>query len=309
MPILEVNNLTKKFGKFTAVDDISFNIEKGEIVGLLGPNGAGKTTTIMMLIDLIEPTSGNIKIFGKDLKTNREEILKKVNFSTSYNSLPGRLSVYENLYVFSLLYSIKNAKEKIISLLKEFDVYELRNKEVIDLSSGQNTRINLCKAFINDPEILFLDEPTASLDPEIAKKTRDFIYKVRRERNMSILYTSHNMEEIARMCDRVIFLDHGKIKACDTPLNLTKAVKDSILTLTFDAPFKQVKDFFVKNKIIFKTTHANTVEIKVEEERIGKILTELAQTGISITDIIIEKPDLGDVFLNIASKKYEFLKN
>jgi len=301
-PVVQVKNLTKEFDGFLAVNNISFEIEKGEIVGLLGPNGAGKTTTIMMLLGITKPTGGEIKIFGLNSDQNREKILQQVNFSSPYTSPMRRLTVFENLYVFSFLYKIPNSRQKIKELLEEFELNSFKNQITGNLSSGELTRLNLCKALLNDPKLLFLDEPTSSLDPDIVKKVHEFLLKIRRERDISMLYTSHNMEEITTMCDRVIFLNHGQIVASDSPLNLTKMIEDSFLTLTFDAPLEKVKEFGKKRKLNFQISQPNTLEIILKEEEIGQILTELARNGVAITDIRIEKPDLEDVFLKIANK-------
>ena len=222
MDILEVKNLTKKFGSFTAVNNISFNLNEGEILGLLGPNGAGKTTTIQMLLGTITPTSGTINYFGKDFAKYQQECLQLINFTSAFNSLQGRITVWENLLVFALLYQVKNPSEKIKKLTKYFEVYELLNIKFRDLSSGQQTRINIVKSLLNDPKILLMDEPTASLDPDIADKLLTFIENLRSEHNIAILYTSHNMHEVTRICNRVIFLDKGKIVAEDTPTGLIK---------------------------------------------------------------------------------------
>ena len=232
--VLQVENLTKEFAElrsshdgFLAVDDISFELGQGEILGFLGPNGAGKTTTIMMLLGLIKPTKGKITMFGLDFEQNREKILSRLNFSSAYTSLLSRITVFENLYVFAGLYNVPNPRGKIENLLESFELSHLKAEPTGNLSSGEATRLNLCKALINDPELLFLDEPTSSLDPDIAQKTRELLLKINQERNISILYTSHNMEEVTQMCDRVIFLQRGKIVASDTPLNLTKIIKDT----------------------------------------------------------------------------------
>jgi len=307
--VLEVKNLLKKFGKLTAVDNISFSIEEGEILGFLGPNGAGKTTTITMLLGLTQPTSGNISIFGKDLQKNKQEILKQVNFASAYGHFMGRLTPFENLYVFACLYEIKNPKKRIYEFLKKFELYDQRNKLTQELSSGQLTRLGLCKAMLNDPKLLFLDEPTASLDPEIANKIRDYLFQIRREKNISLLYTSHNMEEITQMCDRVIFLNHGKIVASDTPLNLTKMIGSNTLKLTFDAPLERAKNFCQSRGLNFEIPQPNYLVIVLKEKDIGEILTQLARNNISITDIVIEKPNLEDVFLKIAANRYEYNQN
>lgn len=220
--IIEVKNLVKKFGDFSAVKGISFDIGEGVITGLLGPNGAGKTTTIQMLLDLITPTSGEIKIFGKDLHPNREEILGKINFSSPYVALPSNLTVTENLYTFARLYGVKDIKAKVNELADFFEIRELLPKMTASLSTGQLTRLNLTKALLNDPKLLLLDEPTSSLDPDIADKTRVMLKKIQNEKGVSILYTSHNMAEVEEICERVIFISNGEVQDEGSPAELIK---------------------------------------------------------------------------------------
>ena len=212
-PILSAQHLTKRFGTFTAVDDISFEIRPGEILGLLGPNGAGKTTTIQMLLGLITPTAGSIHVFGLDLATHREEILEQVNFSSTYISMPYSLTVEENLWVIARLYGLTHVQRHIDDMVKKLEMEEFRSKITRKLSSGQMTRLTLAKAFLTQPKILFLDEPTASLDPDIAHKVRRLLKEEQRASGLSILYTSHNMREMEAMSDRIIFLQRGKIVA------------------------------------------------------------------------------------------------
>jgi len=218
--ILEAKNLTKVFKKNTAVNNISFTMRKGEILGLIGPNGAGKTTTLQMLLDLITPTSGRVSIFGLDMRGDRDAILRRINFSSSYVSMPYALTVEENLKVFARLYGIKKAGKKIDEVLEMFEIEEQRKETARKLSSGQMTRVCLAKALLNDPEILFLDEPTASLDPDMADKTRKLLKRLNMEKNISILYTSHNMAEMEELSDRIIFLNKGRILATDRPARL-----------------------------------------------------------------------------------------
>jgi ABC-2 type transport system ATP-binding protein len=212
-PIVEVHNLTKRFGDFTAVGGVSFEIRQGEILGLLGPNGAGKTTTIQMLLGLVTPTSGSIRMFGKDLTQHREEILRQINFSSTYISMPYALTVEENLTVVAKLYGMSNIPRRIDEVVKILEMEDIRKKITRKLSSGQLTRLTLAKAILTEPRVLFLDEPTASLDPDIAHKTRNFLKEVRRSTGLSMLYTSHNMREMEEMSDRIIFLQRGKIVA------------------------------------------------------------------------------------------------
>ncbi|HEX7766467.1 MAG TPA: ABC transporter ATP-binding protein [Nitrospira sp.] len=211
--VLEVCNLTKTFGDFTAVNGISFTLQPGEILGVLGPNGAGKTTTMHMLLGLITPTSGTISMFGMDLETHREAILQQVNFSSTYMSMPQSLTVEENLWVVARLYGLPDVQRKIDDIVKKLEMGEFRHKVTRKLSSGQMTRLTLAKAFLTEPKILFLDEPTASLDPDIAHKIRALLKDEQRASGLSVLYTSHNMREMEEMSNRIIFLQKGNLVA------------------------------------------------------------------------------------------------
>lgn len=220
--IISVKNIVKKFYDTLAVDDLSFEVEEGTITGLLGPNGAGKTTTIQMLLDLVTPTSGDIEIFGMHMKTDREAILNKVNFSSPYVALPSNLKVRENLYTFARLYGVKDIKAKVNEIADFFEIRDLLPRMTSTLSTGQLTRLNLTKALLNDPKLLLLDEPTASLDPDIADRTRKLLKKIQKERGVTILYTSHNMAEIEELCETVIFIRKGKLMDQGTPADLIK---------------------------------------------------------------------------------------
>jgi len=222
--LLEVANLNKTFGEFRAVDNVSFAIERGEIVGMLGPNGAGKTTTIHMILGLITPTSGRISIFGNSMATHRGEILEQMNFTSPYVAFPFRLTVRENLMVFARIYNLKKPRARIDELMERFGITRLRDKAIARLSSGENTRVGLCKAFMNEPRLLLLDEPTAYLDPEAAWQVKNALLEAQREKGTTILYTSHNMEEVERMCKRIIFLHHGKVIAAGSPIAITQAI-------------------------------------------------------------------------------------
>jgi ABC-2 type transport system ATP-binding protein len=222
--LVEVENLSKSFGAFTAVSDVSFAIRPGEIVGLLGPNGAGKTTTIHMILGLITPSAGAIRIFDRDLAHHREEILGRVNFTSPYVAFPFRLTVLENLMVFARVYHIAEPRRRIDELLERFGIAGLRDKPISRLSSGENTRVGLAKAMMNDPDLLLLDEPTAYLDPEIAFEVKQILLRAQRERGTTILYTSHNMAEVERMCSRLIFLHHGRVVADGSPIEVTQAI-------------------------------------------------------------------------------------
>jgi ABC-2 type transport system ATP-binding protein len=232
-PVVEVKELTKVFRSFRAVDNVSFEIYPREILGLLGPNGAGKTTIIHMLLGLTTPTKGDINVFGLDMKRHRKKIIQDVNFSSSYISMPNSLKVKESLKVFARLYGVRNREKRISELLRIFEIEDIKDKIVRNISSGHQTRLNLAKALINDPKILFLDEPTASLDPDIADKTRSLLKMIKKERSISILYTSHNMKEMEEMSDRLIFLHKGKIISEGTPEEVISSFKRKNLEEVF----------------------------------------------------------------------------
>lgn len=222
--ILEVKNLRKSFGDFVAIDDISFSLEEGQILGFLGPNGAGKSTTIFCLLGLIKPDAGLIKVFNKDLSQKRSEIARDVNFASAEFNLPWNLTIWEGLFVFSKLYDIPNVKKRIQELLDIFEISHLKNKLFRSLSLGQRARGNLCKAFLNHPKLLLLDEPMASMDPDVVDKGINLIKQIQKEEKIAILYTSHNMWEIEEVSNHVIFINQGKIVAQGTPLELTKKI-------------------------------------------------------------------------------------
>ncbi|MFM7989525.1 MAG: ABC transporter ATP-binding protein [Candidatus Fonsibacter sp.] len=220
--IIEVRNLSKKFANHQAVKNISFDLKRGEIKGILGANGAGKTTTITMLLGLLTPTSGSIKILSHDISKNRYKILNKINFSSPYVDLPKKLTVRQNLFVYGMLYGVANINKKIKSIAKELGFENLLDIKVGELSSGQKTRVSLGKAIINDPEILFLDEPTASLDPDTADRIRTFFENFCKKHKTAIILASHNMEEVTRLCESVIMMKNGEITDQGSPSSLLK---------------------------------------------------------------------------------------
>jgi ABC-2 type transport system ATP-binding protein len=209
--IIEVNNLTKKFKNALAVNSISFKINKGKIIGLLGPNGCGKSTTIGMMLGLIKPTSGSVIINNQNIENNRTSLLEKMNFISPYIELPKKLTVEENLKVYGRLYGVNNLKEKIYNLMEKLNLTEFRSRKTGELSSGQKNRVSLAKALVNDPEILLLDEPTASLDPDVGDTIRSFIEDFASNKGTTILLASHNMNEVERLCHEVMMMKDGKI--------------------------------------------------------------------------------------------------
>ncbi len=209
---IQVKNLSKKFKEHVAVDGINFNIEKNKTVGLLGANGCGKTTSIGMMLGLIKPSGGEILIDKINIdKIDRVDILKRMNFASPYVELPKKLTVKQNLEVYGRLYGVKNLENKISEISKELDIETFLTKKTGELSSGQRNRVTLAKSLINDPEILFLDEPTASLDPDIGDYVRSYIEVYKKNKQITVLLASHNMAEVERLCDSIIMMKKGKI--------------------------------------------------------------------------------------------------
>lgn len=227
--VLAVEKLGKRYGETIAVQDVSFHVERNEIVGLLGPNGAGKTTTINMVLGVLEPTSGSIRIEGIDVGQQRSKALQCTNFAAVYAPLPGNLSVYQNLRVFGLIYAVQDLPARIDALLQQFELKRFRDTKAGVLSSGEQTRLCLAKAMLNDPHLLLLDEPTASLDPATAQDIRRKIRGMATHGACGVLWTSHNMYEVEDVCDRVLFLSRGRILLEGDPRTLPRAHgKDSL---------------------------------------------------------------------------------
>ena len=312
---LKVNNLSKIFTsrslpnllkkeKFVAVDNISFTLQKGEILGFLGPNGAGKTTTIQMLLGVLNPSEGEISYFGKDFFKNRAEILRKVTFASSYIKLPSRLKVWENLDIAGRLYSVPDPRrsKKIESLLKFFDIWHLRDKISVGLSAGQMTRLILAKALLPDPEIILLDEPTASLDPDVAQEVREFILKQKKEFGVSVLFTSHNMDEVTQVCDRVLVLKSGKIIADDSPLALAATISKAHVHLIITNGMENAILHAQKHNLSYKQ-NMHEFSFEVDESNIAPTLIALANAGVIYASISIDKPSMEDYFLSISKRK------
>jgi ABC-2 type transport system ATP-binding protein len=216
-PAIVVENLTKSYGTYTAVDGVSFTLPKGATIGLLGGNGAGKTTTISMIMGLTIPTSGRVTVLGHDMARARHKVLRRMNFQSPYVAMPARLTVAENLDVFGRLYGVRDLKRRIGALAEEFGLNEVLGRETGRLSAGQKTRVSIAKALLNEPDVLLLDEPTASLDPDRAAWVRGLLMAYQRRTGAAILMSSHNMEEVWEMCDYVVILRSGRVAALDTP--------------------------------------------------------------------------------------------
>jgi ABC-2 type transport system ATP-binding protein len=232
-PILQVQGLTKKFQSKLAVDSLTFSLPRGSIVGLLGGNGAGKTTTLSMLLGLLEPTAGKIQLFGNNFVRNRHSVLHRINFCSPYVDLPQRLTVMENLRVFARLYGVRDSVSTITKLVEDFRLGELKDQPIRRLSSGQKTRVSLAKALINSPEFLLLDEPTASLSPDVSKWIRQQLADYRDRTGSTILFASHDMREVELLCDQVMMMCRGQLIEQGSPKELMETHHRSSLEEVF----------------------------------------------------------------------------
>ena len=234
--IVAFERVEKSYGAVRALDGLSFALQPGAIIGLLGPNGAGKTTAIHILLGLLTPDAGEVQIFGRSPFRDRALVMQRLNFASAYTSLPSNLTVLENLRIFARLYNVPESRRKIEEMITLFELGEFRKTVAGRLSAGEQMRLSLAKSFLNDPELLLLDEPTLSLDPHRAVEARGCLQRMQRERGLTILYTSHNMQEVETLCHRVLFIHHGRLIAEGEP----EAVKRQFKSATLDDVFIQV---------------------------------------------------------------------
>lgn len=309
MSIVEVKNLKKTYEKGSwkpwkdgretkALRGIDFEVKEGEIFGIVGPNGAGKTTLVNILSGLLYKDTGSVKIFGKETKQNREALADRMNVSTAYSKLSGNLTVEENLRVFAKIYGVENRKEKINHVLELFEIEDLRAKKIYHLSAGQKTRANLAKSFINQPEVLLLDEATAGLDPHIADVTRKAIREINEKHDTTIIITSHDMEDIDSLSDRMMFLHQGEILRTGTPDKLKTDIHVKVLEVTVD----EVNDKFEELiDHLEGELDGKTGKVKIEEEKhIIEILDRISEIDVTVIDIEAKNPDLNEVFKKVA---------
>ncbi len=307
-PVLSVTNLRKVYQgnkvPFVAVDGISFDLAPGEILGLLGANGAGKTTTIQMLLSTLTYTSGSIIYFGKDFSKHRSEVLQHIAFASTYVSLPWNLTIAQNLEVFGYFYSLsrKQIKERMDPLLERFGILDKKHVMISQLSAGQITRLMIVKAFLVDPKIILLDEPTASLDPDVAHEVCQFLLEERDHKGLSILFTSHKMDEVAELCDRVLFMQKGQLIANDIPENLVKSISKCRLQLIVAQGMDKVIGFATDRQLEYKIEH-RAIEIEIDETLIPQFLNQLAHIDITYSQIKILQPTLEDYFLKMVGHR------
>ena len=298
---VEVSNLKKSYGKFQALKGISFKVRKGEIFGLLGPNGAGKTTAINILGGLLTKDSGTIRILNK----NPDEVRNRINIATAYSWMSGILKVHENLRIFAKIYNVQKPEERINYLIDTFGLSDLRNSKSYSLSSGEGTRLNICKGLINNPEVLLLDEATVGLDPEIANKTRNIIRNIQKKEKTSILFTSHIMHEVEHLCNRIAFLSHGKILKIGTAESMKKLIDKQIVRIDYIAGKTPIKSILNKMDVDILYIKKNRVSIGIRQKKfkLHELLHPILKAGIKIKDMHVRKPNLDDVFIKIAKEE------
>ncbi|HIQ12857.1 MAG TPA: ATP-binding cassette domain-containing protein [Thermoprotei archaeon] len=305
--VIEVLNLTKKFGDFTAVDNVRFDVYEGEIFGFLGPNGAGKTTTINMLITLLKPTSGEAYVAGYNVVKEPYRVRRMIGVVFQDPTIDRYLTGYENMYIHGLIYGLPREKirNRIDELLKFVDLYEFRDKPVKTYSGGMIRRLEIARSLLHIPKILFLDEPTLGLDPQTRAKIWEYIERLRYEHNVTIFMTTHYMDEAEKLCDRIAIIDHGRIIALDTPENLIKMVGDEVVYVRIDGqPIdidklrginSYIKDVEIRsNQIIFSVSNSS--------KAIPTILEHLVGLGVDVQEVKYHKPDMGDVFLKLTGR-------
>ncbi|MFH1591494.1 MAG: ABC transporter ATP-binding protein [archaeon] len=298
---LEKTYVAKK-KRIKAVDGISFSVKEGEIFGLLGPNGAGKSTTINIIAGLLKCDAGTIRILGKDPDMDWEYVRNRMNTASAYFGLSDILSVSENLRVYGRLFDVKELEKRIDYLLALFELSHLKHKKSNQLSSGERTRLTLCKGLLNTPKVLLLDECTVGLDPDIAEKTRRAIREYQKNEKATIIFTSHYMYEVEELCDRIAFLSAGKIVKIDTATNLKKLIKNEQIEIDFVKTDPKLKAFFSQKGIDIMFVGENAVRFEVEagSERLYKLLNSLFTRGYKVRELSIHRPTLDDIFITIA---------
>ena len=304
-PAIQVQHLTRKFNDLVAVNDVSFEIEQGEIFGLLGPNGAGKTTTISMLATMQKPTSGQATVQGRDIETDQDGVRTEIGIVFQDQSLDEELTAAENMDFHGRLYRIPPPvrKQRIEELLHLVELHERRDDIVKTFSGGMRRRLEIARGLLHHPSVLFLDEPTLGLDPQTRNHLWEYIASLSKEKNITIILTTHYMEEADRLCDRIAIIDHGSIIALDTPSNLKNSIGGDIVTVkTSDtgAALNLLTGAWISGIEV----HQDEVRIHLQhaEEHISDIITTLNQHQVPIQSVSIHKPTLEDVFLSFTGK-------
>jgi len=305
MPAIHVENLKKMYGTFAAVDTISFEIPEGEIFGLLGPNGAGKTTTISMLATLLKPSSGTATVNGHSIVGDEDGVRRSIGIVFQYQSLDEELTAYENMDFHGRLYRIKNPfrQEKIEELLKLVELDGRQNDLVKTFSGGMRRRLEIARGLLHQPKVLFLDEPTLGLDPQTRNHLWEYIERLNQEAGITIILTTHYMEEADRLCDRVAIIDHGRIVALNTPGALKEAIGGDVITIASPDPAAVASNITMSGTLRAEQYDGSVrINLQHAEQHVMEIVTMLAGKGVPIDSISIHKPTLEDVFLHFTGR-------
>jgi ABC-2 type transport system ATP-binding protein len=304
---IKVNGLVKKFGNFTAVNNISFDVKEGEIFGLLGPNGAGKTTTISILSTIISLTGGSASVYGNDVSTNKDAVRKQIGIVFQDPSLDDELTGLENLDLHARLYGVKNPQktEAIKRVLKLVELEDVAKRQVRGYSGGMKRRLEIARGFIHNPKLLFLDEPTIGLDPQTRRRMWNYISDLNKKEKVTMILTTHYMEEADALCNRIAIIDHGKIIKLDTPERLKDSLGGDIIKVGTRKPKELAKEL-KKNKIAGKTKAFDEgLEITTKNGAVTlpKIIEVAASSGIDVEYATLKRPTLEDVFLHLTGKE------
>ena len=307
MVAIEVRNLTKKFNDFTAVDNISFEVGEGELFGLLGPNGAGKTTTINMLSTLLTPTSGHAKVAGYDIVRERDGVRRSIGVVFQEPALDNKLTGRENLEFHAMMYGMnrEERKKRIDEVLELVELSDKADVLVENYSGGMKRRLEIARGLIHKPKVLFLDEPTLGLDVQTRRHIWDYIKKLKEESNITIILTTHYMEEADYLCDRVAIIDHGKIIAMDTPKKLKDKLGGDVITFEVEGNSNEFVNAINKLRFVKSVKKHNsklTVTVEKGEKRIPKLISIAQKKGLDIKSVSLHKPSLEDVFLHFTGK-------
>ena len=306
MIAIQVENLTKRFNGFVAVDNISFSINSGEVFGLLGPNGAGKTTTIAMLSTMLKPTSGSASVNNFDILKNEDDVRKSIGIVFQDQSLDEELTAYENMDFHGRLYRVpkKIRQKKIIELLKLVELEEKKNNLVKTFSGGMRRRLEIARGLMHEPKVLFLDEPTLGLDPQTRNRLWDYIKKLNTEKGITIILTTHYMEEADRLCDRVAIIDKGTIIALDTSEKLKEEIGGDVITIKSPERDRLHSKINTLSWVKDAEPHDGSVTISLQnsEKHVAEIVNLASDNGIAIDSISIHKPTLEDVFLHFTGR-------
>nr|WP_321498810.1 ATP-binding cassette domain-containing protein [uncultured Methanolobus sp.] len=306
MYAIEVENLVRKFGDFTAVDNLSFSIKKGEVFGLLGPNGAGKTTTMSMLSTMLLPSSGKASVNGFDILKDQDNVRKSIGIVFQDQSLDEELTAYENMDFHGRLYRIPKStrQKKITELLKLVELYDKKDNLVKTYSGGMRRRLEIARGLMHEPQVLFLDEPTLGLDPQTRNHLWDYIDKLNKEKGITIILTTHYMEEADKLCHRIAIIDKGKIIAMDTSENLKNDIGGDVITIVSpqrDALYSAIKSM-PEIKSIELHDSSITIGIQNAEKHVAHIVNVASAKNIDISSLSIHKPTLEDVFLHFTGR-------